>query len=106
MLTFLVLSSLAAMAVAMGAVGLLVGGIVWLVLFPIRLLFMLVFGVAGVLLGLLLVPILGVVAAIVAVVVVAAVAIAALVPLLPLIALALVGWALFKAVTRRTSPAI
>jgi hypothetical protein len=106
MLTFLVLSSLAAMAFVMGAVGLLVGGIVWLVLFPVRLLFKLVFGVAGVLLGLLLVPILGIVAAIVAVAVLAAVAIAALVPLLPILALGFVGWALFKAVTRRTSPAI
>lgn len=106
MLTFLVLSSLAAMAFVMGAVGLLVGGIIWLVLFPIRLLFRLVFGVAGLFLGLLLVPILGVVAAVVVVALLAAVAIAALVPLLPLLALLLIGWAFYKAVTRRTSPAI
>ena len=105
MLTFLTLCLLAIVVLpfmGIALIGALVGGLVWIVMFPIRLLFRILLGVVGVGLGLLFMPF------ILALVVVALVvaAIAALAPLLPLAAVGLIGWAIYKAVTRRPAPAI
>lgn len=102
MLTFLVPSFLAAIAFTVVAIC----AIVWAVLFPIRLLFKLMFGLLGAIVSVLLVPILLLVVGVVAVAALAAAFIAALVPLLPLLAMALVAWAIYKGVSRRTSPAL
>ena len=61
MLTFLTLCLLAIVVlpiVGVALIGALVGGIVWIVLFPIRLLFRMLFGVVGIALGLLFMPVL------------------------------------------------
>jgi hypothetical protein len=59
MLTFLTLCLLAIVVVPLmgiALIGALVGGLVWIVMFPIRLLFRILFGVVGVGLGLLFMP--------------------------------------------------
>jgi hypothetical protein len=98
MLTFITLCLLAMVALPVAGValvGALVGSIVWLVLLPIRLMLKLTFGLLGGLFALLCVP-----------VILIGLVIAALVPLAPVAALALIGWAAYKGLSRRPTPAI
>lgn len=105
MLTFLILASLVMVALlglaAVAFVGFLIKALLWTVFFPVRLVLKLVFGALGVVFGVLLVPIIVLVAglAIVGALIAALVAIVA--PLIPFVLLALVGWAVYKASTRR-----
>jgi hypothetical protein len=99
MLTFFAFCLLAMVLLPIAGVamlGALVGAVIWMVLFPIRLILKLTFGLLGGLLGLLFVPI-----------ILVGLLIAALVPLAPLAAIVLIGWAIYKGVSRRRwSPAI
>jgi hypothetical protein len=90
-------AALAALIVfALLAVGFVLKLVFWLVFLPIRLLFKLLFGLGGLLVGVVAVPILlllvvgGIVLALLA-------ALASLVlPLLPVVLLGFVGWAIYK----------
>jgi hypothetical protein len=87
-------------------VGFVIKAIFWIVFFPIRLLFKIVFWTIGAGLAALMIPILLVVAAVVVVGGILAAVFALLAPLLPVALVALVGWAIYRASTRRPSPVI
>ena len=106
MLTFLVLSALALMVFVIGgliAIPILaVASIVWLVLLPFKLLFKLIFGMGGMLLGLLAAPFLMLIVGVVLVGALLAGVLALLAPLLPIALLAVFAWALYRLISRRS----
>ena len=83
----------------------LVGGFIWLVLLPLRILFKLIFGLVGGLIGLLVAPIIMLVVGVALVGAFFAAALALLTPLIPLALLFLLGWGLYRLFVR-PSPAI
>jgi hypothetical protein len=112
MFSFLLVSALVLALLGFGFVALpllLVGGVIWLVMLPIRLLFGFVFGglfrvffgLLGGLLSLILVPLVMVVAAVALVGAFIAAIVALLAPLVPVLLLALLGWAIYKVSCRR-----
>ena len=112
MLTFLLVSSLVLALFGFGLFALpllIVGGVLWLVMLPIRLLFGFVFGglfrvffgLLGGLFSLLLVPLVMVVVGVALVGAFVAALVALLTPLIPVILLLLVGWAIYRAAGRR-----
>lgn len=100
MLIFLVLSALALAAVVLGGIILIpllaVGAFLWFVLLPIRLLFKLVFGLGGALLGLLLAPIVLLVIAVSLIGAAVTAVFSLAVPLVPVILLACLAWGLYR----------
>ena len=76
---------------------------VWLITFPIRLLFRLVFGLGGVLLRLLLAPVFMVLAVVGVAIAIVVGLLALLAPLVPFALLGLVGWGIYR-VTRHRGP--
>lgn len=80
--------------------------LLWTVFFPIRIILKLVFGIIGFGLAALLLPIILVVAGIAVVGALIAAVFALLAPLLPVLLLGLVGWAIYRASSRRPSPVI
>ncbi len=106
MLTLLFLSVLtlvAAVVAGIVVVNLALGALVWLVLLPFRLLFKLVFGHGGLVLGVLLAPLLAVVAAVVVVGALLVALLSLLAPLVPIVLLAGFGWALYRLFVARHS---
>jgi hypothetical protein len=101
---FLLFTAAAAIAGCL-LIGLALKAVFWLVLFPVRLVFRIVFGALGLLLGALALPVLIVAGLLVGAVAVVAGLIALLLPLVPFVLLALVGWAIYKS-AGRTSPAV
>jgi hypothetical protein len=95
----------AAIVLVLGAVALLalvLKLVFWFVFLPIRLLFALLAGLAGLLVTIVAAPL-----ALAAVIVAAVVALAlVVVPLLPLALVGLIGWALYRAFSRQPSHAI
>jgi hypothetical protein len=73
----------------------------WLITFPIRLVFRLVFGLGGILLRFLFAPILMLVVGVAILVAFVAAVIALVTPLLPLAALAALGWVVYRVATSR-----
>lgn len=112
MVAFVILSALAlAFAGAMAIPFIVIGGLLWLITFPLRLLFKLiggifgmVFGLLGGLLGLIIGPIVMVVVAVVLIGVLLSAVVSLLAPLLPLALLGLLVWAIYR-VTKRPNPA-
>ena len=95
---------------------LLIGAVIWLVLLPIRLLFhlpvglvggffSLLFGLAGALLGIVLVPVVLLVVGVALVGAFFAAALALLTPLIPIVLLGLLGWGVYRLFVR-PSPAV
>jgi hypothetical protein len=76
----------------------------WLVFLPFRVLFKLVFGIGGLLIGVLAAPIVLLLVAIGVIVAVLAALAAIVLPLLPVILLGLGGWAIYRGAGRRASP--
>ena len=106
MLTFLVISAFALMALVVGgliAIPILaVTSLIWLVLLPFRLLFKLLFGIGGMLLGMLVAPVVMIVVGVVLFGALIAGILALLTPLLPILLLGAFGWALYRLVARRS----
>ena len=112
MLTFLLFSAFAVVAFGFAGVFalpfLIIGGVIWLVLLPIRLLFglvfgglfRLVFGIGGALLGLVLAPLVMVVVGVALVGAFVAALFALLAPLIPIVLLALLGWGIYRIASR------
>jgi len=111
MFTFLLASSLALALLGFGFLAiplLVVGGVIWLVLLPIKLLlgfvfgglFRVVFGVLGTLLGLILAPLLLIVAGVAVVGAFIAALIALITPLVPVALLLLLGWGIYRVSAR------
>lgn len=109
MLTFLFFSVLVLVAAAVAGLVVLhfaLGALVWLVLLPFRLLFKMVFGLGGLVLGVLLAPLLAVLAAVVVVGAIIVAALSLLAPLVPLVLLAGFGWALYRLFVSGHPPAV
>jgi hypothetical protein len=112
MVAFIVLSALAlAFAGAVAIPFIVVGAAIWLITFPIRLLFKLiggilgmVFGLVGGLLGLIIAPIVMVVVVIALIGALLSAVLSLLAPLLPVALLGLLVWAVYR-VTKRPNPA-
>ena len=112
MVVFIVLSALAlAVAGAVAIPFIVIGAALWLVTFPIRLLFKLiggilgmVFGLIGGLLGLIIGPIVMVVVVIALIGALLTAVLSLLAPLLPVALLGLLVWAIYR-VTKRPNPA-
>jgi hypothetical protein len=86
--------------------GLVLKTILWIVLFPVRVILKLVFWIVGAGLGLLVLPVVLLVAAVAIVGALIAAILSLLAPLLPIAIVALVGWGIYRASTRRPSPVI
>jgi hypothetical protein len=103
---FLVLAIVALVGIcvlaAIAIIGLVLKVLFWIVLFPIRLVLKLTFGLLGVALGAVLLPIVLVIAGIAILGAVLTALFAIVAPLLPVLLLALVGWAIYRASSRRT----
>jgi hypothetical protein len=84
-------------------VGIILKTFFWIVFFPIRILFKLVFGVLGAAFGLLILPIVLVIAAVAIIGGIIVALLSFLAPLLPVAIVALVGWAIYRASTRGPS---
>ena len=108
--TLIALSAFAVAAcfvfVILALVGLVLKTIFWIVFFPIRFLLKLVFWILGVGLGVLVLPIVLIVGGIAIVGAILAAILSLLAPLLPIAIVALVGWGIYRASTRRPSPVI
>ena len=112
MVGFLILSALGlAFAGAVAIPFILLGAVIWIVTFPIRLLFKLiggifgmVFGLLGGLLGLIIGPIIAIVVAVALIGAFLSAVLSLLAPLLPVALLGLLVWAIYR-VTRRPDPA-
>ena len=112
MVAFVVLSALAlAFAGAVAIPFIVLGAVIWIVTFPIRLLFKLIGGILGIvfsvlggLLGLVVAPIVIVAVGIALIVAFLSAVVSLLAPLLPLALLGLLVWAIYR-VTRRPNPA-
>jgi hypothetical protein len=108
--TLIALSAFAVAACFVFAILALVGfvlkTILWIVFFPIRFILKLVFWILGIGLGVLLLPLILVVAGIAIVGAIVAAILSLLAPVLPIAIVALVGWGIYRASTRRPSPVI
>jgi hypothetical protein len=106
MLTLLVIGSIVLMAVAIGGLIaipiMLISSLIWLVMLPFKLLFKLIFGLGGMLLGMLVAPIAMVIVGVVLVGAVVVGILALLAPLLPIVLLAVFGWALYRLLAGRS----
>jgi hypothetical protein len=87
-------------------VGLVIKTVLWIVFFPIRFLLKLVFGILGAGLAMLVLPLMVLVAGIAIIGGIIAALLSLLAPLLPIALVALVGWGIYRASTRRPSPVI
>jgi hypothetical protein len=87
-------------------IGFVIKLLFWAVLFPIRLALKLVFGVLGIGLAALVLPIVFVIAGVAIVGAIVAALFAIVAPLLPVLLLCFVGWAIYRASSRRPSPVI
>jgi hypothetical protein len=108
--TLLALSAFAVAAcfifAILALVGLVLKTVLWIVFFPIRFLLKLVFWILSIGLGVLLLPVVLVVAGIALIGAILAAIFSLLAPLLPIGIVALVGWGIYRASTRRPSPVI
>lgn len=112
MIAFIVLSALAlAFAGAVAIPFIVIGGLFWLITFPLRLLFKLiggilgmVFGLLGGLFGLIIGPIVMLVVAVALIGAFLSAVVSLLAPLLPIALLGLLVWAVYR-VTKRPNPA-
>jgi hypothetical protein len=104
MITLLLLCALGlAACVVLGVVALpllAIGGLLWLVTFPIRILLKLLFGLGGALIGLVLAPVIAVVVAIVVAVALVGAVLSLVAPLLPLVLLGFFAWAVYRLTSR------
>jgi hypothetical protein len=87
-------------------IGLVLKILFWAVFFPIRLALKLVFGLLGLGFAVVLMPIVVIVAAVAVIGALIAALFALLAPLFPVLLLGLVGWAIYRASSRRPSPVI
>lgn len=90
----------------LAVVGLVLKTILWLVFFPIRFVFKMVFWLIGAGIAMLLLPLILLVIGVVIIGGIIAAILSLLAPLLPVAIVALVGWAIYRASTRRPSPVI
>jgi hypothetical protein len=108
--TLIALSAFAVAACFIFAILALVGfvlkTILWVVFFPIRFILKLVFWILGIGLGVVLLPLILVVAGIAIIGAIVAAILSLLAPVLPIAIVALVGWGIYRASTRRPSPVI
>ena len=112
MVAFIVLSALAlAFAGAVAIPFIVIGGLIWLITFPLRLLFKLiggilglVFGLLGSLFGLIIGPVVMIVVAVALIGAFLTAVVSLLAPLLPVVLLGLLVWAIYR-VTKRPNPA-
>lgn len=102
---FFLLATLFFGLLALFAVGTVFKLLFWIVAFPIRLFFKLLFGLGGLLLGVIMVPVVLVALAVGLIAALVAGFIALLLPLLPVILLGLVGWGIYKGASRRPTAA-
>jgi hypothetical protein len=91
---------------AFALVGFLLKILFWAVLFPIRLVFKLLFGLVGLTLGAVLLPFVLLVAGIAVIGALVAGLIALITPILPVLIFLFVGWAIYRVSSRRPSPVI
>jgi len=103
---FLVLCVLGLVAlVVLGAIASAVLHVlVWLVTLPFRIFFKLLFGLGGILAGLILAPFIVVIALIALVVSFVGAVLAMVVPLLPVVLLGAFAWAIFRLASRKPAP--
>ncbi len=104
MLTFLIICAFTALAVG-GLVAIpifAVVSLVWLVLLPFRLLFKMLFGLGGMLIGLVVAPFVMLILGVVLIGALVAGLLALLAPALPIVLFALFGWALYRVVSGRS----
>jgi hypothetical protein len=99
--TFLLLCMLGVAAcLVIGVIGAIVGfffrAVFWIVTLPFRILFKIVFGLGGLLLGILFAPFVLVIAAIAGVVALLGGIVSLVTPLLPLLFFGLFGWAIYR----------
>jgi hypothetical protein len=87
-------------------IGFVIKAILWMVFFPLRLVFKLLFWILGAGLAVVFLPILLVIVAVVVIGGILAALLSMLAPLLPVAIVALVGWGIYRASTRRPSPVI
>lgn len=87
-------------------IGFLLKLVFWVVFLPFRILFKILFGVGGLLLGAVVAPLLVVVLGAGLVVAVVGALLAIVLPLLPVMLLAFVGWAIYRGTRRRESPVV
>ena len=107
LLALVILAFIAAFIIGtLALVGFIIKTIFWIVFFPIRFLFKLVFWTVGAGLAALMLPILLIVGVIAIIGSILAAVFALLAPLLPVALVALVGWAIYRGSTRRPSPVI
>jgi hypothetical protein len=108
--TFIALAAIAVtgffLFLTLALVGFIIKMVFWVVFFPIRFLLKLVFWILGAGLAMLVLPILLVVGAIAIIGGIIAAVVSLLAPLLPIAIVALVGWGIYRASTRRPSPVI
>jgi hypothetical protein len=112
MVAFIVLAALAlALAGVVAIPFIVIGGVIWLITFPLRLLFKLVggilgmvFGLLGGLLGLVIAPVVMLVVVIAIVGALLTAMVSLLAPLLPVALLGLLVWAIYR-VSKRPNPA-
>ena len=116
MLTFLLVSSLALAVLGFSALALplfVVGGAIWLILLPIKLLFgfvfgglfRAVFGLLGGLLGLIVAPLVMIVVGVALLGAFLAALVALVTPLIPVVLLFFLGWGIYR-ITIRPSPVL
>jgi hypothetical protein len=91
---------------AIAFIGLVIKAIFWVVFFPIRLLFKLVFWTLGAGLAVVLMPVILLVVAVAIIGALVTALFSLLAPMIPVALVALVGWAIYRGSTRRPSPVI
>jgi hypothetical protein len=108
--TLIALTALAVTAcfifATLAVIGFVLKALFWIVFFPIRFLFKMVFWVLGAGLSVLILPLVLLVGAVAVIGAILAFILSLLAPLLPVAIVALVGWAIYRASTRRPSPVI
>ena len=106
MLTFLTICAFALAALVIGGLVAIpifaVASLVWLVLLPFRLLFKLVFGLGGMLLGFVVAPFVMLIVGVALIGALIAALLALVAPLVPIVLLALFAWALYRLVSRHS----
>jgi hypothetical protein len=105
-LTAIVVTAFFCLFAVLAFVGFAVKAAFWLLFFPIRLLFKMIFGLLGAGLALLFAPLMLLFIGIVVIGVILTALVSLLAPLLPVALVALVGWAIYRGSTRRPSPVI
>jgi hypothetical protein len=83
-------------------VGALLHALFWIVTLPFRIVFKVLFGLGGLLFGVILAP----VVAVVAVIAVIAAILSLLTPMLPVLLLGLFGWAIYRAGSKKPAPPV